>query len=158
MANEMTDQQVLSEAFTVIDQAFVGLMTTVDKQGLPYARFMGACTMGDGVARLYTLTSVGTRKLDQLADNSAVTWVFHSPNYGKIITLYGQAREMASPVVAQPVWDRLADCAKAYSMNALSNRENVDFAIIETVVERVEFIAPREKIVVPIEVQVPVPE
>lgn len=145
----LNDQQIANRALTVINEAFVGVFSTVDAQGVPHSRVMGAAPMADGLYKLYTLSGKTTRKLQHIQANNRVTWLFHSPHYNDVVTLHGRAEALESPVVAQPVWDRLSECARAYAMNALSNESNLEFVVIETRIELLEFICPRMKIYQP---------
>lgn len=145
----LTDAQILENALKIITHAFVGALTTVDADGVPHSRWMGAATGNDGLARLYTLTGRGTRKIEHIQNNPHVTWLFTSPNYNEVITLMGTAKLLDSPVVQQGVWDRLADCARTYGMNALSNTENLEFIVVETTVTTMEYLNPSEGVARP---------
>ena len=147
--SQLTDSDVIQEALNVINEAFVGLFSTCDASGVPYSRVMGAAPVSEGLRKLYTLSGKQTRKLEHLAHQPEICWLFNSAHYAEVVTLHGQARVLDSPVVAQPVWDRLAECAQAYSMNALSNEDNLEFVVVETTVETIEFICPRMGIVQP---------
>lgn len=149
MSEPMTDSKILENALKIVTHAFVGALTTVDEDAVPYTRWMGAATDTDGLARLYTLTGKNTRKIDHIENNPHVTWLFSTPHYSEVITLMGTARLLDSPVVQQGVWDRLADCAKTYGMNALSNTENLEFTVIETRVKTLEYLNPSEGIAKP---------
>lgn len=151
----MTEAQILSEAMSVLNRCDVGLMCTVDADGMARARWMTCAFGAGGMARLYTLTGKTTRKVEQIRRNPAVTWVFSTPGYGEVVTLLGAARVLESPLMAQSVWDRLVDAARAYSLNGLADDENLEFVTIETQVQRVELLAPRLKVVSPIAATVP---
>lgn len=154
MPQTMTDAQILEHALQVVTQAFVGALTTVDENAVPHTRWMGAATGGDGLALLYTLTGRSTRKIQHIENNPHICWVFSSPHFSEVITLMGTARVLDAPVVQQQVWDRLADCAKAYGMNALSNTENLEFLVIESSVNSLEYLNPGAGITRPRKVDV----
>ena len=154
MSETMTDAQVLERSLKVVTDAFVGAMTTVDADGVPHTRWMGAAIGTDGIARLYTLTGRGTRKIPHIETNPHVTWLFSSPHYSEVITLMGTAQVLDSPMVQQGVWDRLADCAKAYGMNALSNTETLEFLVVETTITALEYMNPGEGVTHPRKLEV----
>lgn len=143
-SQSLTDAQILDNALKIVTHAFIGALTTVDQDAVPHSRWMGAATGNDGLARLYTLTGRSTRKIDHIENNPHVTWLFSSPHYSEVISLMGTAKLLDSPVVQQSVWDRLAECAQAYGMNALSNTENLEFIVIETTVTSMEYLNPGE--------------
>ena len=144
-----TESEIIAACSRVVNNAFVGLLTTVDEDGAPHSRYMGAAPVTEGLHKLYTLTGRRTRKLKHIKTHAEVCWVFATAQYGEIATLYGTAQVLSGPVVAQQVWDRLADCARAYAMNVLSDQRNVEFVTIETVIHTVEYLCPAKGIVVP---------
>lgn len=106
------NQEVLDLAIKVIDEAFVGIMTTVDEHSAPISRLMGAVTDDEGPHRLFSLSAKDTRKVQHLEKNPAVYWLFGTPPYETSVTLRGVAKRSETPIVPQPTWDRLADWAK----------------------------------------------
>ena len=146
---EITDRDVLARAARVVHRAFVGAMPTLDQQGEPITRYMAAAAVGETLHHLYTLTGRATRKLDHLRHHHEVCWLFALPDYEEVVTLRGRAWALDQPVVAQHVWDRLSEAARAYAMNVLSNREQVEFVVIESQIDRVEWLCPGEGVVMP---------
>ena len=145
----LTERQVLTDALNVVNNNFMALLSTVDSEGKPHARWMGSSTAAEGLRRLYTLSGKRTRKVEQIQENPDVCWVFAAEGHGDVVTLYGQARIMTSPSVAQAVWDRLLEHAHRYVMGALSEDEDAEYVTIETIVDRIELLSPRRKIYVP---------
>lgn len=153
----LSREQILNDAVHIINQSFLGMFTTVDGCGMPHSRWMGSAVMADGLTRIYTLSGKDARKLDHLDRNPQVCWVFSTAGYGDIVNLYGQAKMLTAPIVAQSIWDRLVECAQTYTMSALSDDRNLEFVTIETQVQRVELISPRRKIFVPQVADLPLP-
>ncbi len=144
-----TDRELLADAIGVVNDAFLGMLTTVDEAGVPHARWMGAAAMGGGLSEIYTLCGRNTRKIQQIQANPNVCWVFSTEDYTDVVSLYGKAEVLTAPLIRQNVFDRLMDCARTWAMNALSADENIEFVTIKTTVERVELLSPRRKIFVP---------
>lgn len=145
----LTDAQVLSESVKVLHRSFLGLMTTVDQNGMPFSRWMGTSLSTDGLHEIFTLSGKNTRKVRQLALNPAVCWVYSTEDCSDVVALYGKAEVMESPAVSQAVWDRLMECAREYVVNTMNSDDETEFVTIRTVVERVEFISPRLGILAP---------
>lgn len=145
----LTDDQVMAECIKVVNSSVVGLLTTVDFDGCPHARWMGSAIAEGGLRRVYTLTGKGSRKCEHLERNPLVSWTFSTPDYSDVVTLEGRAGVLSAPIVSQHVWDRLVACAKAYCMSVLSNDDTVEFVSIETQVERIEYLSPRLKLFKP---------
>ena len=145
----LTQQEMLSIATETVREAFVGVFTTVDLDGMPHSRCMGAAAAEHGLHDLYTLTGKHTVKLENIRRNPAVSWVFSANDYERVVTIKGGAEILESPVIAQKAWDRLAEAARAYSMNALSDEANLDFVVIHTHVKHLDLLYPKEGIVRP---------
>ena len=153
----LDESEVLSAAYRVVIDTFVGLMTTVDSAGRPHSRYMAAAPAAENLDRLLAVSAKSGRKLDHLAENANVCWVFSDPRHHEVVTLNGVAREMRSQALAEPVWERLTEATRKYSMNVLSEPENLWFAAIETLVESVEYLCPDMDLTSPIAIQLAPP-
>ncbi len=145
----LTPQQALAEAIKVVNKTFVGLLTTVAPDGMPYSRWMGTAALEGGLHTLYTLTDARTRKVQHLQTNPQVCWAFSCDECQDVVTLFGTAKVLRSALVMQQVFDHLQDYARQWAMGPLGGQEEVDFVTIETTVQRVEYISPRLKIYAP---------
>lgn len=145
----ISEQDMLAKAVRLVNETFVGMLSTVDSEGRPHSRWMGSAMSVNGVRSLFTLTGKGTRKVQQIQRNPAVAWVFSAEDFSDVVTLRGQAVVHEAPMVAQQVWDRLIDCTRTYVMGALSNEEQLEFVAIETMIDEVEILSPAQKIYQP---------
>ncbi len=138
-----SDQEVLELASQVISEVFVGAFTTVDANGSPFSRLMGAVADEDGPHRLYSLSAKDTRKIEQIEKNPAVSWVFSAPPYDSTVMLRGRSRRAETPNVPQPTWDQLADWARPYAANVLTDDSHHSFAVIVSNIHTLEFLCPK---------------
>lgn len=145
----LTDQEVLANCIKVVNNNYVGMLTTVDAQGQPYSRWMSSSLAANGIQRLYTLAGRKSRKMDHIQTNPNVCWVFSDEGHRNVVTLYGQATISTSGGLMQEVWDHLMDAARVYVMASLGNAEDIEYAVIDTHVERIEFLSPKLKIFAP---------
>lgn len=136
------DKQVLELAIKVINEAFVGVLSTIDEHGAPVSRFMGAVAEEQGPHRLYSLSAKDTRKTHHLAKNPAICWSFGVPPYDTTVMLRGTAKLSETPSVPQPAWDRLADWARPYAANVLTDDSHYSFAVIVSNVHTLELLSP----------------
>jgi general stress protein 26 len=144
-----TDRELLAEAVGIVNDAFLGMLATVDADGAPHARWMGAAAMGGGLREIYTLCGRNTRKVAQIQNNPNVCWVFSTEDHSGVVTLHGRAEVLSDPMVSQKIWDRLVDCARTWVMGGLSDDAHLEFVTVKTVVERIEVHSPRHKIFAP---------
>jgi len=139
----LDDREILELAIKLIDEAFVGTMTTVDEHNAPLSRLMGAIADEDGPHRLFSLSAKDTRKVQHLENNPAVCWVFGFPPYETSITLRGVAKRSETPMVPQPTWDRLADWARPYAANVLTDDTHHAFSVIVSNIHTLELLSPK---------------
>jgi general stress protein 26 len=137
------DYEALMLATRVIDEAFVGIMTTVDGRHAPVSRLMGAVADNDGLHRLFSLSAKDTRKVQHLENNPAVCWLFGVPPYETTVTLHGVAKRSETPLVPQSIWDRLADWARPYAANVLTDDRHHAFSVIVSNIHTLELLSPK---------------
>lgn len=145
----MDDTQAIEMASKLIDEVFVGIMTTVDEHYAPISRLMGAVADEDGPHRLFSLSAKDTRKVQHIEKNPAICWMFGAPPYETTILLRGVAKRLETPVVPQPTWDRLADWAKPYAANVLTDDSHYAFSVIVSNIHTLELICPNKGIKAP---------
>lgn len=138
----LDDPQVLELAAKVIGESFVGVFTTVDEYASPFSRLMGAIADDEGLHRLYSLSAKDTRKIHHLESNPSVSWVFSVPPYDITVMLRGKAKQSETPNVPQPTWDRLADWARPYAANVLTDDSHYSFAVIVSNIHTLELLSP----------------
>jgi hypothetical protein len=69
-----------------------------------------------------------------------VSWLFNSPGFEEVVTLHGVATVEDSPLLRAGIWEAMANKVRAF---ILKSDENLQFVIIQTRVERAEFLLPR---------------
>ena len=142
----MNDQEAIELASQIIDEAFVGIMSTVDDHHAPVSRLMGAVADEAGPHRLFSLSAKDTRKIQHLEKNPAICWLFGTPPYDTSVMLRGVGKRLETPVVPQPTWDRLADWAKPYAANVLTDDSHHAFSVIVSNIHTLEIISPNRGI------------
>jgi len=140
------DPEILELATQVIDEAFVVIMTTVDEHHAPVSRLISAVADEDGPHRLFSLSAKDTRKIKHLQDNPAVCWLFGTPPYETSVLLRGVAKRSETPIVPQLTWDRLADWARPYAANVLTDESHFAFSVIVSHIHTLELLCPKRGI------------
>ena len=138
MKTDLKRSEVLAQATEIVNNARVGLLTTVDPEGVPHARWMGVGALVQGVRVLYTISRADGRKIAQIENNAAVCWVFTEEKYRRVATLYGRAYPDHSPILRQKVWDQVFDRHLLYCLQ----RDDCDLVVLTTLVDRVEVFHP----------------
>lgn len=138
----LTDTQAIELATQIIQEAFIGTLSTVDEHGIPVSRLMGAVTDDAGPHRLFSLSAKDTRKIQHLAKNPTICWVFGVPPYETSVMLRGVGKRLETPVVPQPTWDKLADWARPYAANVLTDDSHHAFSVIVSNIHTLEILSP----------------
>jgi general stress protein 26 len=124
----------------LIDGTHPGILTTVDAEGRPQARWMSTFCV-DTFPVFYTLTAPGTRKVTQIQGHPEVNWMFFNRDLSLIVTLGGKARVVTEAKLLRKAWKRVKDKTLAYFLRDLN--AGPDFIAIETRVESIECNSPK---------------
>lgn len=146
---EARDTRIIELAAKTIEQAFIGVMSTVDSAGTPQSRFMAAVADGGGLQRLFCLTATETRKVHEIRNNPNVCWLFADHDYKHIVRLHGQASFISTSDLAMSVWNRLIDHVDAYATEDLRDQSHYAFHTIVTQLQTLELLSPEMGMVVP---------
>ncbi len=150
---ELSEAQIVEAARELVRARFVGVLSTVDEQGRPWSRFMSAVLDPDDPNRLLSVSARGARKLDQLAADEHVCWLFSDERHEEVATFYGVAQTFEHDTEASPLWQRLREASHPYAMDVLSDPENLWFVAMETTVQRIEYLAPAKDLTHPVSVK-----
>ena len=147
---ELTLEEVTAAARSLIEKQVVGVLTTVDEKARPHSRWMLGAIEGNGLGTLISLSARGARKLDHLATNPNVCWLFADSHDDEVVTILGKMQRLETPNMAEPAWQRLNTAAEKYAMNLLSEPENLWFEGLETTITQIEYMAPGKGLTHPV--------
>lgn len=142
MKTQLSKHDALVEAVRVVNSTLLGVMVTIDEQGQPQPRWMGAAST-DRLRYVYCLTARNTRKLAHLAAHPQTTWMFSSETGEGVVTLFGTAQAIASPLATQEVWDRLLEIGEPFLVSTMGQNSTTELVAVQTIVKRVEFLCPK---------------
>ena len=132
---------LLSVIERLLNSGQPGILSTVDAEGCPHARWM-ATTSFDEFPHFYALTSPDSEKVAQIATHPMVSWMFSSPDLNLVVNLTGHAHMLLEDAeTMKRIWRHIADKSRAYFLGSASGP---GFAVIETLVERVECTLPEK--------------
>src|SRR5690348_1860927 len=86
-------EDILNVARQIIDGNHPGVLTTVDENGCPHARWMASFSF-DEFPFIYTLTAPKTPKLEHLVTHPMVDWMFSNQDLTLILNLRGFAQAL----------------------------------------------------------------
>ncbi len=105
----MTDEEIKKAIWQTVEKgqkAFV--YTTVDGQGYPRGRYMGALMIKDGV--IYMASFSEARKMAQIKDNPHSELIFATQDYKQVATLGGESLVEGSLELKKEFWEANPIC------------------------------------------------
>lgn len=117
------------------------ILATVGDNAEPYARWMSPIFATGSLERFHTLAAPASRKIAHIRANEKVSWVFHTPQFDEVVTVHGRASVDDDPLLRAEIWESMPDKQRSF---ILRNDENLEFVIIRTEVETLEYLRPKE--------------
>ena len=133
-------EYVIDLAKKLADGKRPGILATVDENGMPHLRWMATLSLHD-FPLLYTITSPESRKIEHIAKNPSVSWMFSNEELNIIVNIRGKARIATDFGKMQHVWKLLEDKSKAYFLSIAA--DGPGYAVIETEIEDIDCIVPK---------------
>lgn len=94
----------------------VHVLATVDAEGKPQMRWMGAVVEGpDAPWTFYLACGKNSRKMAQIAQNNHAQLLFSKEDDWQVATLSGTAEAVDTPAIRQLLWNAIPDMDKYYS-------------------------------------------
>jgi len=124
-----------------VDARHLGVLTTVDAEGAPHARWMATFTF-DAFPRFLTLTAAHSAKVHHISVNPRVDWMFANEDFTIVLNLEGRARIHTDTVTIKRTWRAIEDKSHPYFLATLEGKSGI--AVIETVIERIAFTSAEE--------------
>ncbi|MEM7012546.1 MAG: pyridoxamine 5'-phosphate oxidase family protein, partial [Verrucomicrobiota bacterium] len=75
---EADHSELWRDAFRIVSESNLGILSTADSSGKPHATWMGAVGAPSDLSEIYTITGPKTEKIANLSENSRAEWMFSS--------------------------------------------------------------------------------
>jgi general stress protein 26 len=116
------------------------VLGTIGENSQPHARWMSPIFAGGSLKEFHALAAPHSRKVAQLQANANVCWVFSTPAYDEVVTLYGTASIETDPILRACIWENMPDKQRAF---ILRSDENLEFSLVRTEVHTIEYLRPQ---------------
>ena len=120
-----------------------GVLTTVDEEARPHARWMGTTSLSE-FPRFHSITSPHSAKVAHIERNPRVDWMFSSANFSLILNFASTAHILRDTASIKRAWRAIEDKSQAFFLDAFN--EKPGFVVIETVVCAIQCTVPRENL------------
>ena len=135
----MDQRELMGKLAEVLDDANAGVLSTSDKDGTNHLRWLTPVLVRGRKGVVYSLTSLDSKKVDHIRNNSNVTWLIQTRAVDQVITLYGKTNILENPSIKTEVLETVGN---KLTMFWRLNGYIKDFVVLETVIESAEYYLP----------------
>ncbi len=136
----MTKEQTLERIKEVLAGNGSFVMATVDEEGCPQARWMGALAPDPARGGIFYMASFSrARKVAQIRSDPATQLLLNTTDYSCVVTLSGSCEMVDDPALKRQVWEALPGVAQYFS-----GPEGEDFGVIRFTAARAEILCLAE--------------
>ncbi|MFT5465813.1 MAG: general stress protein 26 [Verrucomicrobiales bacterium] len=141
MTEQPSDHRELwREAFKVVRDSGLGVLTTADDSGKPHATWMGSVGAPQDLSEIFTITGPSTDKIANVRKNPNAEWMFASPAKESIVYLSGKIEIVDAESDRWSYWNKVPNKSQAFFLRYYD--EAGGFAVLRMGVERVVFCKP----------------
>lgn len=134
------NQQALMHALEqILDDSKTGILATVDSDGKPRLRWMTPVLLKDRVGVIFAVTSPHFLKTAQITEHPDAAWMIQTRSLSRIVTLQGKINVLDNPFIKTEIIEAVG---QRLSMFWKLNSEDMEFVVLETVLERAEYFEP----------------
>jgi len=134
---------VIGVAKRLIDGQHPGVLTTIDENGRPHARWMATLAFSDFPV-IHTLTAPDSRKIAHIKAHPDVEWMFSNQDLTFILNLSGTAEVLTDTRAIKHIWKKIEDKSHAYFLHNFVRKPG--FSVIETKVRRISGCIPQSSL------------
>lgn len=135
----MDQNAVMQKAADILAEARTGILTTVDADGKPHARWMTPTLLNGRTRALYAVTSPHSAKAAHLAASPTAEWLLQTPALTEVLTVTGRVNVIDNPALKAEVIEAVGERLRVFWK---VNPQQVDIVVLETVIESASFFLP----------------
>lgn len=128
------------EAFRIVNESELGVLTTAGANGQPHATWMGSVGAPTDLSEIYTITGPKTEKIGNLQENSHAEWMFASPAKESIVYLKGEIEIVDGESDRWKYWEKVPNKSQAFFLRYYD--EAGGFVVLRMVVDSVVYCKP----------------
>jgi len=139
----MDDAEVKTRSKAVLEQNGVVMLSTVDADGRPRSRPMGALVAVEGESfAFHIMTGAQSRKVNELAANPQAQIVAWRPDWSETVFLSGTAALVDDDAVKDAVWEAVPGAHRYFG-----GRDDPNFAVLVFRTALLEYLDMQEDMV-----------
>jgi general stress protein 26 len=134
----MDKHEVIGAAQELVRAGRSFVLATVDQEGLPRVRWMGAALLEEPLT-VYMVAGAESRKMGQIKAHAKSQLMFQSADYARVATLSGTCEVVGDAETKQRVWEGIPGAA-----NFFKGPDDPGFGAIKFVCKGVEMLGLKE--------------
>ena len=134
----MEKTELLGALDSIIDDAQVGILATVDEHGSPAMRWMTPTQVRGRQGFLYAVTSPEFRKIRHLEKNPSVEWIFQTTDLNRIVTVKGTISVVDNPQLKSEVQESIGRRLEVF----WRVNKQAEFIVLETTIDQISLFQP----------------
>ena len=134
----MEEKEVISAAQDLVRAGRSFVFATIDEQGVPQMRWMGAAYLEEPLT-IYMASGAISRKVDQITAHPKSQLMFQAEDYSRVATLTGTSEVVSEAETKRQVFEQIAGASQYFS-----GPEDPKFGAIKFTCRRVEVLGMSE--------------
>jgi len=135
----MDASAILNVMEEIIDDSHTGVLSTVDGDGHPRARWMTPTVIRGREGFIYTVSVPTFRKTSDIESHPGVEWMFQTRSLNQVLNARGRAQVIDNPALKSEVLESIGGHMTVFWR---INPDTSDFIVIETQIEELEYFQP----------------
>lgn len=135
----MNSRDMMQKIEAVLEDARAGVLTTVDAEGRPHARWMTPVVLAQWPETIFAVTAPDFPKILQLDANNKVEWLLQTRSLDQVINVRGGINVVDNPSLKAQIMEAIG---RRLTVFWKVNKAKTDFIILETVIDEACWSAP----------------
>jgi general stress protein 26 len=139
----VNQQELMNKLAGILEDAKAGILSTIGQDGKLHLRWMTPVLLKDRKGVIFSVTSLHSKKVQQIMQNPEVTWMIQTRSLAQVITLKGKTNILDNPSIKSEILESVGD---RLTMFWKLNEDLNEFVVLETVIEEAEYYQPMKAV------------
>ena len=135
----MTQKEIMDLVVSMLESVRAAVLTTVDQDGRPRARWMIPAILPGHEGSVYCVTSPHFRKILDLRSQPEAEWMVQTLSLNQVVNLRGHMNFIENPSLKSQILEAIGSRLHAFWKLA---DEETDLVILETVISEATYYVP----------------
>jgi general stress protein 26 len=137
----MDKVSIMDKLAMLIEDSRAGVLSTVNADGFPAARWMTPAILKDRPNELFCVTCPGTQKAMDLGEKPHAHWTIQNRTLTQVVTVTGKVNILDNPAIKAEIMEAIGHRLEVFWK---ANCDQKDFVVLETVIEEATYFRPMQ--------------